>query len=239
MNDPRTALLFSAVALCAGVWASLVGFEFFGKPAGADLSPQYGQRRRLYRLGGPIVIVLAVLSAVLTLTSGSQGVKWQKYEPADAHFSIDVPAPPVESVVEETGEYGPAFNYVAKVRIRRSGVTCFVRHTRLPRGFPDRTADQTRDLLKKLVANVLKMSNGKLLEERALSHPAGEGREFRIELERGYVYKGQILFLGGTHFQLDLIAPGNLIDTGLASRFFGSFEYDGVAPKLTADKEPE
>jgi hypothetical protein len=63
MNELETTLLASVVSLCVGIWATLVGFEYIGKPAGAELNPSYAHRRRLYRIGGPIVILLAIILA--------------------------------------------------------------------------------------------------------------------------------------------------------------------------------
>src|SRR6185312_6685683 len=99
------SLLMGAFPLCGGIWATLVGFEYIGKPPDADLNPRYPIRRRIYRLGGPIVIVMGLWVALQPLVAPLHGVNWETYAPAGFGFSIEMPGTTEEKVIEETGEY--------------------------------------------------------------------------------------------------------------------------------------
>ena len=235
--SPRilTAVLMAAFPLCGGIWATLVGFEYIGKMAGAELNPRYAIRRRLYQLAGPVVIVLGLWVAVQPIVAPLQGVKWESYAPAGAGFSIDMPGRPDESVIEESGEYGPVKNHLARVMLRLLGTTNAIRYTRLPKGLPPLTVAGRRELLKGLVAKLVQTSEGELIDDEALVAPAGLGRQFRIRLNEGLIYRGQFWFLGHTQFQLMVVGPTDLIDSEISRKFFDSFSYD-APPDVTNDK---
>lgn len=225
--NPRilTSLIMAAFPLCGGIWATLVGFEYIGKPPGAELNPKYAIRRRVYRLGGPVVIVLGLWVAVQPIVAPLQGVMWETFAPAGAGFSIEMPGRPEESVIEESGEFGPVKNHLARVMLNRLGTTNAIRYTPLPEGLPPLTATRRRELVKELVAKLVQTSEGELVDEAGLVTPSGVGREFRINLKEGLIYRGQFWFLGRTQFQLMVVGPADLIDKEISRRFFDSFSY--------------
>jgi hypothetical protein len=231
----------AAFPLCGGIWATLVGFEYIGKPAGAELNPKYAIRRRVYRLGGPIVFVLGLWVALQPIVAPLQGVVWQRYAPAGAGFSIEMPGRPEESVIEETGEYGPVKNHVASVPNRFLKTTNTIAYYRFPKGLQPGSVAQQKELLMELVAKLAQKWEGELVDDANLIAPAGAGREFRFKLKEGFVYRGQLWFLGRTQFQLMVVGPGDLIDQGISRRFFDSFSYKAPpdAPHLSIDKDTD
>jgi hypothetical protein len=224
----------AAFPLCGGTWATLVGFEYIGKPIGAELNPNYAIRRRIYRLGGPIVIVLGLWVAIQPIVAPFQGLLWETYAPAGFDFSIDMPGRPDVSQIEEDGEYGPVRNHLARVMLRQMGITIAIRYTPLPEGLPDLSVARRKELLKELVAKLVLTSEGELIDEANLMAPAGLGREFRIKLKEGLIYRGQFWFLGRSQFQLMVVGPGDSIDQEISRRFFDSFTYK-APPAAAAD----
>jgi hypothetical protein len=224
----------AAFPVCAGIWATLVGFEYIGKPPGAELNPKYAIRRRLYRLGGPIVIVLGLWVAIQPIVAPFQGTVWETYSPAGAGFSIEMPGQPEVSVIEETGEYGPVTNHVASVKNRFLRTTNTIAYYQFPEGLQSGPVAQQKELLKELVAKLAKKWEGELVDDANLIAPAGVGREFRIKLKEDFVYSGQLWFLGRTQFQLMVVGPGDLIDKEISRRFFDSFSYK-APPDVPAD----
>ncbi len=69
--------------------------------------------------------------------------------------------------------------------------------------------------------------------------PAGLGREFRIKLKEGLIYRGQFWILGHTQFQLTVVGPTDLIDTAISRRFFDSFSYTAPPDSKPAEKETD
>jgi hypothetical protein len=231
------AVLMAAVPLCGGAWATLVGFEYIGKTAGTELNPRYAIRRRIYRLGGPIVIVLGVWVALQPIFAPLHGVKWEVYAPAGAGFSIEMPGHPEESVIEESGEYGPVKNHLARVMLRFLGTTNAVRYTPLPEGLPALTVARRKELLKELIAKLVIGSEGELVDDESLIAPAGVGHEFRMQLKEGLIYRGQFWFLGHTQFQLMVVGPRDMIDSAVSRKFFDSFSYT-APPDVPKDSNP-
>jgi hypothetical protein len=222
--------------LCAGVWATLVGFEYIGKPPAAELNPKYAVRRRLYRLGGPIVIVLGLWVAVQPIVAPLQGIQWETCAPSGFGFSIEMPGRPDVSVIEETGEYGPVKNHVASVKNRILRTTNTIVYNQLPNGFQPGSVAQREERLKELVAKLAQKWEGELVDDAKLIAPAGIGRGFRIKLKEDFVYRGQFWFLGRTQFQLMVVGPGDLIDTAISLRFFDSFSYK-APPDVPAESK--
>ena len=96
MSSPLfTSLLAAAVPLCGGIWATLVGFEYIGKPVGAELNPNYRIRQRVYKTCGPAMIGLALILVVRAFLEPVPPLKWQRYGPLDGHFSVELPGGPV------------------------------------------------------------------------------------------------------------------------------------------------
>ncbi len=241
--SPRilTALVMAAFPLCAGIWAALVGFEYIGKPPGAELNPHYPIRRRLYRVGGPVVIVLGLWVAIQPFVAPLQGVTWHTYAPAGAGFSIEMPGQPETASTEENGKFGPVTNHLARVRLSGLRTTNIVQYTPLPKGLPAETLAQRKERLKEMVTTLVTESKGKLADEESLMTPAGLGREFRINLPEGLIYRGQYWYLGQSQFQLVAVGPRDVIDGDISKRFFDSFKYTGPpAAPLTppADGKP-
>ena len=234
--SPRifTSLIMAAFPLCGGIWATLVGFEYIGKPAGAELNPKYAIRRRLYRLGGPIVIVLGLWVAIQPIVAPFQGTVWETYAPAGADFSIEMPGRPEVTAIDETGAYGPVKNHVASVKNRFLKTTNTIAYYEFPEGLKPGTVAQQKVLLKELVAKLAQKWEGELVDDANLIAPAGVGREFRIKLKEDFVYRGQLWFLGRTQFQLMVVGPSDLIDKEISRRFFDSFSYK-APPDATAD----
>jgi hypothetical protein len=221
-----TSLLAAAVPLCGGIWATLVGFEYIGKPVGAELNPNYKIRQRVYKTCGPAMIGLALILVVKALLEPLPPRQWQRYAPLDGGFSVELPGIPVESDVEEPGEYGPAKSHIASVQLRDIKVVCFVRHTPWPDRFPDLTREQKEEKLKEMLKSIVASSKGKLVEEKGFDQPAGPGRQFRIQMPGGAVSRFVLLSLDRTDFQLMSAAPANLADSAIAGRFFSSFRYE-------------
>lgn len=215
------ALFEALIPLCAGAWATLVGIEFIGKPADADLNPRYQIRRRVYRTCGPVMIALGLWIAVQPLVAPLIDVSWQTYTAPG--FSIELPGTPEESVVDETGEYGPVKNHQALVVLKRLATTCVVRYTPLPERFPELTVSRSGELLKSLVKSAA--ADGELIDEEETTYPAGLGRRFRVRLKEGYVYEGEFLFQGRTQLLLMLIVPSDLAGSALSRRFFHSLTF--------------
>ena len=224
-----TSLLAAAVPLCGGIWATLVGFEYIGKPVGAELNPNYKIRQRVYKTCGPAMICLALILVVRAFLAPLPPLKWQRYAPPGARFSVELPGAAVESVVEEPGEYGPAKSHIASVQLRDIKVVCFIRHTPWPDDFPDLTREQKEEKLRETVKSIVASSRGKLVEEKGFDQPAGPGRQFRIQMPGGAVSRFVVLSLDRTDFQLMYTAPANLADSAIAGRFFSSFTYDAGA----------
>ena len=224
----------AAFPLCGGIWATLVGFEYIGKRPDADLNPQYAIRRRLYRLGGPIVIVLGLWVAAQPIAAPLQGINWEVYAPAGFGFSIEMPGHPEESVIEESGEYGTVKTYVSTVKNWNLQTTDTIVYYQLPKGFQPGSVARRKERLKELVAKLAQKWEGELIDDEDLVAPAGIGREFRIRLKQGFVYRGQLWFLVRTQFQLQVIGPVDVIDTAISRRFFNSFSY-GAPPDVPAD----
>ncbi len=129
----------AAIPLCGGIWATLVGFEYIGKPLGAELNPRYAIRKRVYQLGGPIVILLGLWVAVQPLVAPTlHGVNWETYAPAGAGFSIEMPGPPEATVIDETGDFGPVKNHLARVQLPFLGTTSIIQYTPLPKAAASR-----------------------------------------------------------------------------------------------------
>ena len=80
-------------------------------------------------------------------------------------------------------------------------------------------------------------TKGKLLDDEDLYAPAGLGKEFRMKLPDGLIYRGQFWFVGRMQVQLMVTGPADLIDTALARRFFDSFTYTGP-PDAPANAKP-
>lgn len=218
-------LLTALFPLMAGIWVTLVGYDVFGKRPGAEMNPRYAQRQRIYRIGGPIVIVLSLILIAHTLIGYYFAVEWQTYTPKDGRFSIDLPNAPDESVVEEQGPYGPTWNHFAKVAVQGRGISCLVRYTQLPAEFPDEKPEKLEEFLKQIVAGTAKVAEGKVLEDSPVKQPAGIGREFRIQLQADYILRGQILFIKRMQYQLQVVAPAEQADGDIPTRFFKSFSY--------------
>jgi hypothetical protein len=235
-----TSLLAAAVPLLGGIWATLVGFEYIGKPVGAELNPNFKIRQRVYKIGGPGMIVLALILVGKAFLEPLPPLKWQRYAPADARFSIEMPGAPVESVVEEPGEYGPAKSRIARLQKVDAKVVCFVRCTPWPERFPDLTREQKEERLRETAASIVKSSKGKLMEEKGFDQPAGPGRQFRIQMPGGAVSRFVVLSLDRTDFQLMFTAPVDVADSAIAGRFFSSFRYEADGPhggNAPVDKE--
>jgi len=236
-----TSLIIAAFPLCGGIWATLVGFEYIGKPAGAELTPRFAIRRRISRLGGPIVIVMGLWAAMQPIVAPFQGIVWETHAPAGAGFSIEMPGRPEVTVIEEDGEYGPVKNHVARVMLARMGTTNAIRYTLLPEGLPPLTVARRKELLMELVAKLVLTSEGELVddEETTLAGRVGFGRQFRINLKEDLIYRGQFWFLGRTQFQLMVVGPKDLIDLDISRRFFNSFSYPSKVPADSTDKHED
>lgn len=228
-----TSLIMAAFPLCGGIWATLVGFEYIGKPAGAELNPKYAIRRRLYRVGGPIVIVLGLWVAIQPIVAPLHGVVWETYAPDGVGFSIDMPGRPEVSVVEQNGEFGPVKTFAASVRNRILGTTNTIVYIPVPKGLPPLPVGLRKELLKDLTAKLVETSDGELVDDANLISPAGVGIEFRIKLQDGLICRGQFWLIGRYRFQLMVVGAADLVDTAMASRFFDSFSYN--APPDTTD----
>ena len=235
------SLIMAAFPLCGGTWATLVGFEYVGKPPDADLNPRYLIRRRLYRVGGPIVIVLGLWVAIQPIVAPLHGVKWETYAPAGFHFSIELPGHPEESVINESGVYGPVENHLAIVMLRGLSTSHAIRYTPLPEKFPRMTVGQCKERLKELVAEMVVGSKAELIDDEDLFAPTGVGKEFRMKLADGLIYRGQFWFVGRMQVQLMVTGPADLIDTALARQFFDSFTYTAPpeAPADSKDKDTD
>src|SRR5260370_37386798 len=107
---------------------------------------------------------VAVMLVVRAFLEPGPPLKWQRYAPADGHFSVELPGAPVESDVEEPGEYGPAKSHIASVQLRDSKVVCFVRHTPWPDRFPDLTREQKEEKLKEMPESIGPSSKRNLVE---------------------------------------------------------------------------
>lgn len=224
-SETFTTLLGAALPLFCGIWATLVGFEYIGKPAGAELNPNYRIRQRVYRTGGPAMIGLALLLIGKVSFESLAPLQWQRYAPPDAGFAIDLPGKPVESVVEEPGEYGPPKSHIARVHVRNLNLVCSVRRTPWPEKFPDLSREQKKERLKNAQDLIVESSEGKLLDDESFNEPAGPGRKFRIEMPRGAIARFMILSLGRTDFHLMLVAPASLARSSIADRFSESFTF--------------
>jgi hypothetical protein len=224
-----TSLLAAAVPLCSGIWATLVGFEYIGKPVGAELNPNYKIRQRVYKTCGPAMIGLALILVAKAFLEPLPPLKWQRYAPPDGHFSVEMPGTPLESDVEEPGEYGPAKSHLARVELRGKNIVCFIRHTPWPDRFPDLTREQKEERLKETLKSIVASSKGKLVEEKGFDHPAGPGRQFRIQMPGGAVSRFVLLSLDRNDIQLMFIAPADMADSAIAGRLFASFRYDAGA----------
>jgi len=226
-----TTLLAALLVLATGVWVTLIGYEYIGKRPGMELHPRFKDRQRLYRVGGPIVIALSLFVIGHALAGYFFAVRWRTYAPPDAPFTIDLPGAPVEKVVEERGPYGPVWNHFVKVAVQGRGISCLVRYTSLPAEFPDLAADKLQDMFKETVAETAKIAGGKVIEEKELAREQGAGRAFRIELQEGYVLRGEIFVLGRSQFLLQVVAPKAQADSEIPNRFFESFSYHGKSEK--------
>ncbi len=230
-----TSLLAAAVPLCGGIWATLVGFEYIGKPVGAELNPNYKIRQRVYKTCGPAMIGLALILVARAFLEPLPPLRWQRYAPPDGHFSVELPGAPLESDVEESGEHGPAKSHIARLQKVDAKIVCFVRNTPWPERFPELNDEQKKERLKEMAASIVKSSKGTLMEEKAFEHPAGPGRQLRIQMPGGAVSRFVLLSLDRTDFQLMFAAPANLVDSAIAGRFFSSFRYEAAAAN---DKQP-
>lgn len=226
--SPRivTSLMMAAFPLCGGIWATLVGFEYIGKPAGAELNPKYAIRRRVYRLGGPVVIVLGLWVALQPIVAPLQGIVWEVYAPQGAGFSIEMPGRPEISVIDETGDFGPVKTHVANVQNRHLRTTNTVVYYEFPKGFQPGADGRRKEHLKDLVAQLAEKWEGEVVADEDLASPSGFGRGFRIKLKDDFIYRGQIWFLGHGQFQLMAVGPSDMIDSDISRRFFDSFSYN-------------
>lgn len=231
--SPRlfTALLESAIPLGGGIWASLVGFGYIGIPPAAELNTKYQRRRQTLRVAGPMMILLGIVIGMQPFFAPGAGLQWQTYAPENGHFSADMPGTPAETVVEETGEFGPVENHVAQVFLRRLDVVCTVRRTPFPEDLPDHPRDRLDELLREQIAALVALNKGTLIFNREQLRPDGVEREFRIEVQNHYIFRGRLLFLGRTEFQMQVIAPAALADSTIANRFLESFEYHDESEK--------
>jgi hypothetical protein len=233
-----TSLIMAAFPLCGGIWATLVGFEYIGKPPGAELNPKYAIRRRLYRIGGPIVILLGLWVAVQPIVAPMRGITWETFAPDGIGFTIEMPGRPEVSVVEENGEYGPVKTYAASVRNRLLSTTNTIVYIPTPKGFPPLPVGLRKELLKDLTAKLVETSDGELVDDADLNAATGVGKEFRIKLKDGLICRGQFWFLGPYRFQLMVVAPPDLVDSAMTRRFLDSFSYNGPAA-IPADSKDE
>ena len=226
-SSPLLSLLASALPLFCGIWATLVGFEYIGKPVGAELNPNFRIRQRLYKICGPVMIGLALILVGKAVLQSPSALKWQRYAPAGAHFSVELPGSPVESVIdEEPGEYGPAKSHIARLQRADLKIVCFARYTPWPDQFPELTREQKVERLKQSFEGILSSTRGKLIEEKPVDFPAGPGRQFRIEMPGGAVSRFEALSLDRTDFLLMFTAPAATADSAIAERFFRSFKYE-------------
>ncbi len=220
-----TALLVAFLPIGFGTWAILVGFGVIGKVAAADQNPRSQAGRRICRFGGPLLIAAGFWIAAQPSIAPGFGLDWQPYAPAGERFSIDLPGGPVEAIAEETGEFGPVENRLARVFLWRLDMTYTVRRTPLPDRFPELSRQQTADWLHELVIKMAAVNQGTIVGNTELERADGVARTFHFELKNDYVCRGEILLLGRTRFELTIVGPSTLANSEIADRFFRSFSY--------------
>ena len=91
--SPRlfAALVGAAIPVAGGVWTTLVGYGFLGKPAAAGAQRGRRMRPRAYRFIGPLLILLGTGIAAQPFVAPELGLDWQTFAPAGGRFSIDMP----------------------------------------------------------------------------------------------------------------------------------------------------
>lgn len=218
-----SALLVASLPVGLGIWGTLVGF---GKVPAAQRSSRSEAGRAICRFGGPLLVAAGIWLAVQPLVAPGFGLDWRTYAPTGEQFSIEMPGTPVEATAEETGEYGPVENRLARVFLWRLDVTCSVRRTPLPEGFPDQSPRQIANWERNLVARMAAVNKASIIRNEEVTRAGSVAREFRLDLRNGYICRGELLLHGRTWFELTFTGPEALADSEIAERFLRSFAWN-------------
>ncbi|MGE5193366.1 MAG: hypothetical protein ACM3U2_12805 [Deltaproteobacteria bacterium] len=224
-----TMLLVAVLPVSGGIWASLVGFGLIGKVPVNMQTPRARVGRQICRIGGPLLIAAGLWLGVQPLVAPEFGLHWETYAPAGGRFSIDMPGAPVEAVIDETGKYGRVENHIARLFLWRLDVTCTVRWTRLPEGFPEMGSEQMATWLEDLVIKTAAVNHGTVLSNKQVRRAGGVAREFRFDLPNGYITRGEIVLVGRTRIEVTVAAPVHLAYSDMVQRFLDSLSCGPVA----------
>jgi hypothetical protein len=224
-----TALLIAILPVGGGIWASLVGFGLIGQVPATMLTPRAQAGRQICRIGGPLLVLAGLWVGLQPLIAPELGLQWDTYAPAGGRFSIDLPGAPVEALTEETGEYGPVENHLARVFLWRLDVTCTVRWVRLPESFPEMSDNQTAKWLEDLVEKSAAINRATVVSNRPAPRPDAAAREFRYDLPNGYISRGLFALVGRTRIEITIVTPAHLAYSAMMNRCLESLSFRPAA----------
>ena len=217
-----TTLLLAFLPVGGGIWASLVGFGLVGKVPEKLLTPRARAGRQICRIGGPLLVVAGLWIGFQPLIAPEFGLHWETYAPAGGHFSIDLPGTPLEAITEETGEYGPVENHLARLFLWRLDVTCTIRWTRLPETFPKMSPERSAKWLEELVEKNAAINQATVVSNKQAPRTDGAAQEFRFDLPNGYISRGLFVLSGRTRIEVTVVTPVHLAYSEMVKRILES-----------------
>jgi hypothetical protein len=217
-----TTLLLAILPVGCGIWASLLGLGVIGRVPEKMQTPRARAGQHICRIGGPLLVMAGLWIGFQPLIAPEFGLQWETYDPAGGRFSIDLPGAPLEAVTEETGEFGPVENHLARVFLWRLDVTCTVRWTRLPEHFPKMSEERTAKWLEDLVEKNAAINQATVASSKPAPRSDGVAQEFRLDLPNGYISRGKIVLAGRTRIEVIIVTPLHLAYSAMVKRILES-----------------
>jgi hypothetical protein len=204
-------LLEAGIQCCAGIWITLVAYGVIAAPARIE-----GMRRFL-KVGGPLLIAIAIALAVTNLRTPTIARNWQRVATTDG-CSVEFPQPPKHETKLIAGlptETQSLYLEAIDQDFRLSAVE-------IPADAPPATDDQRIDMIRdSMIAN---SKNYVLVGDRKLTDRAVAGRELELVVNDTHTMRMRIYVSGRRSCRAIIAMPKSSSDQD-ANHFLESFRF--------------
>ena len=211
MSHHIADLVEAGIQCCVGIWITLVAYGVIAAPARIE------GMRRFFKVGGPLLIAIAIALAVTNLRTPTTERNWQRVTTTDGACSVEFPQPPKH----ETKLIGGLPTDTQSLYIAAIDQDFRLSAVEIPADAPPATDDQRIDMIRdSMIAN----KNYVLVGERKLTERAGAGRELELLVNDTHTMRVRV-YVSGRRSCRAIIAMPKSSSAEDANHFLESFRF--------------
>jgi hypothetical protein len=167
-----------------------------------------------------LLTALGLLMSLLPLRAEDRaGPGWKEFAPKDGRFRVLMPGTPKREKQDTESDFGKGV--LVMHTVERGGLIYGANYCDFPAAIKKAPADKVLDSSRDGCVDNL---NGKLLLDKKVKLGEHPGREVRVGVEGGRVFRARVYLVGRRLYQVVVFGPGEKVTSKEADKFLDSFK---------------